>query len=279
MPRYKKAKLARLDAARRMREKKEKEEELRAVSPPQQAALSRPPASPHHPAITHTSSPLPSTSKQSLPPQQLTAQSHEATKLDLRIQLFYHSFPLPHKDDEKYIISRSQLEELASKICSKCSGERKIEAKNNNFDCTITTTCHKCGDVSEITPRRTVDDAGHERQFTDLNCKLVYEALINDLGCAGLNRIAQAQSIPPMSSGKFNRHANYLYARMWKHYEDAQKKAVDGIFRHYASIDMHPNPVTKQLDIAGSFDGTWRKRGHTSHIGGWRPPIPSPASE
>lgn len=98
------------------------------------------------------------------------------------------------------------------------------------------------------------------RQFTDLNCKLVYEALINDLGCAGLNQIAQAQSIPPMSSGKFNRYANFLYEKMWKHYEDAQKKAVDGIFRHYASVDMLLNPVPKQLDIAGSFDGTWRKR-------------------
>lgn len=159
MPRYDKEKRARIDAARKMREKKEKQEELHCCdkSPPPRTL------SAHRPASSHTSPPpLPSTSQQSPPPPQLIAESHQATKMDLEIQLFHLSFPLPYEDDEKYIISRSQLETLASKICSKCLGEQKFEAENNNFDCTITITCLQCGEVSAITPRRTMDDAGRE---------------------------------------------------------------------------------------------------------------------
>ena len=53
---------------------------------------------------------------------------------------------------------------------------------------------------------------------------------------------------------------------MWPYYETTQKKAHDGIFHHYASLGIHPDPVTKQLDIAATYDGSWRKRGHTSHV-------------
>ena len=104
------------------------------------------------------------------------------------------------------------------------------------------------------------------RNTTELNCKLVYEVLINYLGCAGLNRIAQGLSIPPLTSGKFNRYANFLYDKMWPYYETIQKRAHDGIFHHYASLGIHPDSVTKQLDIAATYDGSWRKRGHTSHV-------------
>ncbi|MPD00256.1 hypothetical protein E2C01_095716 [Portunus trituberculatus] len=53
---------------------------------------------------------------------------------------------------------------------------------------------------------------------------------------------------------------------MWPYYETIQKKAHDGIFHHYASLGIHPDPVTKQLDITATYDGSWRKRGHTSHF-------------
>ncbi|MPC59642.1 hypothetical protein E2C01_053666 [Portunus trituberculatus] len=53
---------------------------------------------------------------------------------------------------------------------------KTMEATNNNFDTYITVTCSTCGD-SDIpgTPRHLVDDAGKERDLTELNCRLVYE--------------------------------------------------------------------------------------------------------
>ena len=53
---------------------------------------------------------------------------------------------------------------------------------------------------------------------------------------------------------------------MWPFYETTQKKAQDRIFHHYASLGIHPDPVTKQLDIAAIYVGSWRKRRHTFHV-------------
>lgn len=82
-----------------------------------------------------------------------------------------------------------------------------------------------------------------------------------------MNRIAQALCFPPVTCGAFNRYANYLYNRMDEHYGNSMKIVIAGLFRHYASIGEHPDPVTNYLDIAVTFDRTWTKWGHTSHIG------------
>lgn len=96
---------------------------------------------------------------------------------------------------------------------------------------------------------------------------MVYEAIINNLGCPGLNRITAALSVPPMTQGKFDRYTRYLYKRMNVHYEDCMKTGVQAVFEHYLSTGARPDPATGLLDIAVSYDGTWPKRGHSSHIG------------
>lgn len=96
---------------------------------------------------------------------------------------------------------------------------------------------------------------------------MVYEALINNLGAPGLNCIIAAFSMPPISQGKFDRYATYLYERMENHYEDMMKKGIEAVVQHYRNTGVEPDAATGYLDIAVSYDGTWLKRGHTSHIG------------
>ncbi|MPC14629.1 hypothetical protein E2C01_007396 [Portunus trituberculatus] len=55
-------------------------------------------------------------------------------------------------------------------------GTKTMESTNNSFDTYITVTCSTCSDSdTPVTPRHLVDDAGKERDLTELNCKLVYE--------------------------------------------------------------------------------------------------------
>lgn len=55
--------------------------------------------------------------------------------------------------------------------------------------------------------------------MTELNVKLTYKALINNLGNTRQNRITQWFITLPFTSGKFNRHAQYLYSRMEAHFD------------------------------------------------------------
>ncbi|MPC49967.1 hypothetical protein E2C01_043783 [Portunus trituberculatus] len=115
--------------------------------------------------------------------------------MDTRFHLLEIKIPPPCEDEEKFILSQSQLESLVSRTCTKCWGIKTMEATNNSFDASITVTCSTCGDsYTRVTPCHLVDDAGKERHLTELNCKLVYDVL-SDLDCAGLNRIAQGLSI------------------------------------------------------------------------------------
>lgn len=87
-----------------------------------------------------------------------------------------------------------------------------MNVANDTFDATITFTCSSCDDSDvPVTKCHLVDDAGKQKDLTELNCKLVHEALRNDLGYEGLNRIAQRLSLPPMSSETFRRYANFLH--------------------------------------------------------------------
>lgn len=49
------------------------------------------------------------------------------------------------------------------------------------------------------------------------NVKMVYESLINNLGQTGFNRIITALSMPPFSTGKIHRYANFLCRRIDGH--------------------------------------------------------------
>lgn len=124
-----------------------------------------------------------------------------------------------------------------------------------------------CQEPKTITPRNVTDSDGKKRHITEINVKLIYEALINNLGAPGLNRIIAALSMPPISQGKFDRYARYLYKRMESHHENMMKKGIDAVVQHYRNTGVELNAATGYLDIAISFDGTWQKRGHTSHIG------------
>lgn len=54
---------------------------------------------------------------------------------------------------------------------------------------------------------------------------MVYQALINNLGCPGMNRITSAMSLPPITQGKFDRYTRYLYERMEPHFQACMKTA------------------------------------------------------
>ena len=73
--------------------------------------------------------------------------------------------------------------------------------------------------------------------------------------------------MPPIGNSTYYRHVNFIYSEMKKYYLAKQKETYRHIVKHY---EEHMNVLPDEnghLDIDISYDGTWMKRGHTSHLG------------
>lgn len=260
----------------------EEEERAAGTSPPSTPTHADSPAPPATTPPTDTtptpfaaSTPTPGSSTSATPGPSTSTTVHtpstpDTSMLELRQQLFRDKFPdLPTSDDQKILISMSQLRALVSGYtCRHCEGEIKLKTSQDRFDTTLQSICEGCEEEATIEPRRAAPLGGNSQEITKMNIIMTYESLISNLGFAGLNRIAGAMGFPVFSKGKYFRHTNYLYQAMDAHYKKMMEEGIKGIFHHYETAeDVVPDDTTGLLDVEVSFDGNWMIRGHKSHIG------------
>ena len=99
------------------------------------------------------------------------------------------------------------------------------------------------------------------------NVCIIYHSLLEDYGFSGIKRIQGALGIPVMGNYKYARYLRYIYEQMQHHFEEKQLKVFAAIKKYY-NEEMKASPDEFGIyDIDISYDGTWMKRGHTSHIG------------
>ena len=73
--------------------------------------------------------------------------------------------------------------------------------------------------------------------------------------------------MPIMGNSKYYKHLRFLYSEMNDHFAAKQQEAYMAIKRHYEEeFNMLPDE-DGLLNIDISYDGSWMKRGHTSHMG------------
>lgn len=119
--------------------------------------------------------------------------------------------------------------------CEVCDEIIEQQVRRVNFDSFLDGYCSNCGEfVVQASP---VLEKFQSQWFTHLNLKVAYQSLINNLGRAGISRVAGSFGVAPFSCSKFNRHAQFLYSSMETHFTNAMQTAVRGIFQHYEEVN------------------------------------------
>ncbi|KAK3889782.1 hypothetical protein Pcinc_006343 [Petrolisthes cinctipes] len=224
------------------------------------------PVSPPPPAA-NTSSVAPSTS----PPPSTSAAPTPAVKhsLDIRRELMKNYLPTSLPDNTNHYIGcvESLQELLVEAVCRHCFSPFTLNISPNSLSTRLEVGCTSCTYVKQLGDRTTRTVGGQASKQRENNTKIVHEAINNNLGRAGINRIVSTLGFEPFTEGKFTRHSHWLYKEMDIYFAARRQECITGVRRFYAKSDILPDPTNYLLDIVVSYDGTWMTRGHTSHIG------------
>lgn len=142
-----------------------------------------------------------------------------------------------------------------------------FSAKTDCLSSELTITCTSYENVVVIGDNTANARTGKTTNMKENNIEGVFEAINNNIGVKGLNRIISTLVFDTFNQGKFSRHAKFLYKGMERQYPSLMKDAISAVFRHYESCGILPDSTTGILGITVSYDGTLMTRGHLSHIG------------
>ena len=173
--------------------------------------------------------------------------------------------------DDKYIISRSQIDMLESSVRCKvgnCRGKVEIIFSANRWDSDVIVKCKSCSFHNQADARRVEDyGKGRTNSFSELNLEEVYHSLLSGIGEAGLTKKSGFICKTPLSKRSYARHCRFLYNKMEIFFDEQQKKACEAVRNYYIEKDYAKPDSSGVIDIEVSFDGTWLTRGHKSHVG------------
>ena len=179
------------------------------------------------------------------------------------------SLPTSPKDNtNNYIGCIESLQELlVEAVCRHCLSPFTLNISPNSLSTSLEVGCTSCTYVKHLGDRTTHTVGGQASKLRENNTKIVHEAINNNLGRAGINRIVSTLGFEPFTEGKFTGHSHWLYKEMDVYFAARRQECIAGVRRFYAKSDILPDPTNDLLDIVVSYDGTWMTRGHTSHIG------------
>ena len=125
---------------------------------------------------------------------------------------------------------------------------------------TVCDVCDKTVFESEVTSVRTV--TGDMCKSDGRVVSLVYTSLTEVIGYAGYLRIVESLAVEQLAFRAYRNVCRFLYAEMQAYAAELSPSGRSAIAKTYDNVDDG-----RPLDIHVSFDGTWMKRGHQSHIG------------
>ena len=212
------------------------------------------------------------------PPEAPKKPSASATKLnffgiDLNVDT-----PKPvqgtEKDSDCYIIvQKSCLRELFKQvICPQCFGNdvrlEIFDEKSLGFAASSKVVCQSCSHVlydGHLCKR--VGNSVSTRSPFEVN--LLATVAFRGIGCgySAINDWCGTMNIAhSLSKNGYQKAQKKLEGASKLAFKELSEESVQAIFRSYAEDGVQPDQ-DGILDIAVSFDGSWQKRGHSSHNG------------
>ena len=182
------------------------------------------------------------------------------------------SSPTSHTISGNRLYSCESLSTIISALnCPKCNTpsvkleEMPITTGTIGFHARLKAVCSDCdADIVEVSTSGVID--GSHRLSTN-NVLAVASARNCGFGHEKLVRFFAGLDVPqPMHLRSYNRIAYHIHDAALKSQEECYKHAANVVREHYRALD---NTISMDavIDIPVSFDGTWHKRGHTSHFG------------
>ena len=170
--------------------------------------------------------------------------------------------------EDECVISKHRLKSLVECKCQENS--TSVEFHREGFETIVIQYCAQCEHTETSMPlechRHVPVPHSRVKGFYKTNVALVYLSIL-DYGFAGLRRLLGVLGIPPIGNSAYYRHVNFIYSETKKYYLTKHKETYQYIVKYY---EEHMNVLPDEnghLDIDISYDGSWMKRGHTSHLG------------
>lgn len=163
-------------------------------------------------------------------------------------------------DVAKYRLIDLALMSITCTVCDVSSGVAEEEVVSG-FTSRFIVRCHVCSAILANFP-----SSRKQEKLYDVNKRMVLAMRANGLGYSGVQKLCRDLNMPCMSSNTFARYHRSV-KRGVKVCSEEWKKEVGAIVRS-AYEEADPQNVGKDIiDISVSYDGTWQKRGFSSHNG------------
>ncbi|KAG0429734.1 hypothetical protein HPB47_023339 [Ixodes persulcatus] len=149
---------------------------------------------------------------------------------------------------------------MSALLCSECVGsslERTESGKGIHFEFVV--LCTTCGEVARALHSVNIGDT----RLNELAARIDLSARDSGVSFTKLSHLFTGINLPPPMCLKT---AKKVAAKV----HDAAATAAGKVMRSAAQSVRKAKIVAKDelLDVCVTFDGTWHKRGHTSHFGG-----------
>ncbi|KAG0443483.1 hypothetical protein HPB47_014864 [Ixodes persulcatus] len=149
---------------------------------------------------------------------------------------------------------------MSALLCSECVGsslERTESGKGIHFEFVV--LCTTCGEVARALHSVNIGDT----RLNELAARINLSARDSGVSFTKLSHLFTGINLPPSMCLKT---AKKVAAKV----HDAAVTAAGKVMRSAAQSVRKAKIVAKDelLDVCVPFDGTWHKRGHTSHFGG-----------
>ena len=163
--------------------------------------------------------------------------------------------------DEQYVMTSVSLwDTLTDKFfikCRRCNvGEAKYSVEGKCTARFLELKCNNCGNAVKDKP-----DEKERIYVRDL--KMAYVSMLTDLGFTGYEMFLTTLGSPHAAKSTFYRHADKVYDLMKAFHEEKQSAAIEEIKQFYLRKGSKLND-DGTLDIVGSLDGSYPRRGHFS---------------
>ncbi|KAK4322815.1 hypothetical protein Pmani_006480 [Petrolisthes manimaculis] len=234
------------------------DQHVTAIIPTLTATTSTPDT--NHAPSSHLPPPSPSTVSTSHQPQPSTstATTHEIsviatrTAYDVRRELMknIHPPPVVTDTDTRHIFTFNDIGRLLDIApCRECYAPLTFNVQTDCLSSNLIVTCTNCKNGTEFSDKEVRTNTGKKTSLQENNVKGIYEAVNNNIGLSGLNRVILTLGFNSLSKGKYTRYANFLYEEMGIKYPAMMHEGIKGMFQHYENCGIFPDPTTGLLDI------------------------------
>ena len=138
------------------------------------------------------------------------------------------------------------------------------ELQKDGLNHKLQVSCGSCHTI--VCEKLQTSPAASNSRYPDVNSRTILAMRAIGAGHASLQEFCRVMGLPGISINTYQSHTKILHDKCNRAAEENLQQAARTVRQAYEDAD--PDLVGQEvIDIAVSYDGTWQKRGHTSHNG------------